>query len=107
MRILLDECLPKGLKRAFCPRYNVLTVPEVGWNGLKNGALLSRVAEKFDVFVTADKNIQYQQNLAAYPIIFVLMEAPSSDIAVLEPLVPRVIAAIQGAEAGKLVVVAA
>jgi len=64
MRILLDESLPRRLKTEFVG-HEVATVAERGWSGVKNGELLTLAAERFDVFVTADQNLQYQQNLAA------------------------------------------
>ena len=63
MRILLDESLPHEL-RDDLPGHAVKTVTEAGWTGVRNGELLRRAAESFDVFVTADQNLQYQQNLA-------------------------------------------
>jgi predicted nuclease of predicted toxin-antitoxin system len=70
MRILLDESLPIRLKKDF-KGHLVKTVPEAGWQGKKNGELLRSMEGKFDVFVTADQNIQYQLNLrnAMTPII--------------------------------------
>lgn len=62
-RVLLDECLPKRLKREFID-CAVSTVPEMGWAGKKNGELMKVAHAQFDVFVTADQNLQYQQNLA-------------------------------------------
>jgi predicted nuclease of predicted toxin-antitoxin system len=59
MRLLLDECLPKRLKRAFAG-FEVSTVPEMGWAGVKDGALLRLALEAgFDVFITVDAGIQY------------------------------------------------
>lgn len=62
MRILLDECLPRKLKKDLIG-HDVLTVPEMGWRGVKNGELLRRAKNSFDVFVTIDQGLQYQQNL--------------------------------------------
>ncbi len=67
MKLLLDECLPKRLKSGFS-RYSVFIVPEMGWAGVKNGELLSRVAREFDLFITADQNLSYQQNLVNHEI---------------------------------------
>ena len=71
MRILLDESLPSKLWLEF-PEHEVNTVQRRGWAGLKNGALLKVAAEEFDVLLTGDKNIQYQQNLATLPIPIVV-----------------------------------
>lgn len=100
MRVLLDECLPKGLKREFRPPHSALTVAGVGWSGITNGRLLSLAAGKFDVFVTSDTNIEYQQNLTDLPLIVVSLIAPSNDIVVLRPLIPAVIEALENARPG-------
>lgn len=59
MKILLDECLPRRIKREL-PGHEVLTVPEAGWTSLKNGRLLRLAEVSFDVFITVDRNMQYQ-----------------------------------------------
>ncbi|MDP9362093.1 MAG: hypothetical protein M3P29_11640 [Acidobacteriota bacterium] len=92
MRILLDECVPRGLKRSLREYQLVLTVPEAGFGGLKNGELLRRMVGYFDLFITTDKSIQYQQRLPAYAIAFVQLRAKSNDIADIEPLVPELLA---------------
>lgn len=66
MRVLLDECLPRKLKIDLVG-HDAKTVPEMGWASQKNSALLSLAAEQFDVFLTVDKNIAYQQNLKVSP----------------------------------------
>lgn len=105
MRILLDECVPKRLKRSFSS-HEVLTVPEVGWAGLKNGVLLARANEQFDVFITTDKNIEHQQNLGSYRLRFVLLLAASNDIVDLQPLIPKVLDELSSAAPGKLLKIA-
>ena len=62
MRILVDECLPRKLKNEFAD-HTVSTVQEMGWSGIKNGELLRLMMNKFDIFVTVDTNLQYQQKL--------------------------------------------
>ena len=62
MRVLLDECLPRRLGRVLTG-CDVRTVPEAGWAGKQNGELLQLASASFDVFVTMDRNLQYQQNL--------------------------------------------
>ena len=91
MRILLDESLPREL-RDDLPGHAVKTVTEVGWSGVRNGELLRRAAESFDVFVTADQNLQYQQNLAALPVAVVVLVARNNRIQSLQPLVPALLA---------------
>jgi len=105
LRILLDECVPRGLKKFLREHQLVLTVPEAGFAGLQNGDLLRRVDGKFDVFITTDKSIQYQQTLPNYLIAFVLLRAPSNDIAAIQLLVPKMLSRLSDAAAGKLLVI--
>ena len=87
MRILLDESLPSELK-AELSEHDVRTVQEAGWSGLSNGELLTLAAPRFDVFVTADQNLQYQQNLSALPVAVVVLVAKSNRLQDLRPLLP-------------------
>jgi predicted nuclease of predicted toxin-antitoxin system len=87
MRLLLDESVPSRLRRAL-PRHEVRTVGEMGWSGTKNGRLLTLAAVDFDVFVTVDKNLPYQQNLAILPIAVVVLDAISIELPALLPLMP-------------------
>ena len=62
MKVLLDECVPRKLKRELT-EHEVLTVTEYGWSGIKNGKLLTLAEAEFDVFLTIDQNLKYQQNV--------------------------------------------
>lgn len=93
MRILLDESLPRELK-AELPGHDVRTVQETGWSGLSNGELLPRAAGSFDVFVTADQNLQYQQNLSALPVAVVVLVARSNRMQDLRPLLSGLLASL-------------
>ena len=64
------------------------TVGEMGWSGVKNGKLLALAANDFDVFITVDKNLPYQQNLARLPIAVVVLDAGSIELPALLPLIP-------------------
>ena len=88
MRILLDECVPRGLKREL-PDYETSTVPEMGWAGKTNGELLALAEGEFDVLLTADQSVPLQQNLRLSRISVVTPRAKSSDIDELRPLIPR------------------
>jgi hypothetical protein len=68
LRILLDECLPKDLKGEL-PGHDATTVGDMGWRGIQNGHLLKLAEQEFDLFLTADRNIEHQQNLAKRRII--------------------------------------
>jgi len=79
-------------KRSLRGHELVLTVPEAGFAGLKNGALLRSAEGNFDVFITTDKSLRHQQKLSASSIAFYLLRAVSNDIADIEPLIPQLIA---------------
>ena len=87
MRLLLDECVPSRLRRSL-PSHLVSTVVLEGWSGVKNGKLLALAATKFDVFVTVDKNLPYQQNGATLPIAVVVLDTVSNELPYLLPLLP-------------------
>lgn len=99
MRVLLDECVPRGL-RTELPGHEVKTVAEAGWAGVKNGALLQLAATQFDVLLTVDRRLEYQQSFADLTIAVVVVEAPSNDIAVLRPLMSAVREALPNAKRG-------
>jgi predicted nuclease of predicted toxin-antitoxin system len=105
MRILLDECLPARLGRELVG-YESSTAPQMGWSGLKNGALLTRaVAAGFDVFLTVDKNLPKQQKLAAYAIAVVVLRCATNDIADLGKLVPELLGKLPTAKPGEALTV--
>ena len=81
MRVLLDECVTRYLKRDL-PGHEVFTVEEAGFKGLKNGRLLQAAAAgQYDALVTVDQNLRYQRNLEAVPVI--LLSAGRSTYPVL------------------------
>ena len=90
MRILLDEDLPRRLA-ALLVGHDVSTVQRSGWTGIKNGKLLGLAAAEFDVFLTMDRNLEFQQNLAALPIAVLVVEAVSNRMEHLVPLVPGIL----------------
>ena len=89
MKLLLDECTPKRLKLDFSG-HAVYTVEETGLKGLKNGALLQIASSKFDVLITVDQNIPFQQHLPNLPIAIVILLARSNRYSELKMLVPKV-----------------
>lgn len=91
MRILLDESLPQRLSGEF-RGHAVQTVAAKGWSGLKNGDILRVAAPEFDVFITADQNLQFQQNLSALPLAVIVLVAPNTKLETLRPLIPEVLA---------------
>jgi len=69
VKILLDECTPHVVKKSL-PTRDVSTVQEMGWAGIGNGELLNRAEGEFDVFITTDKKLRYQQNLSGRNLAF-------------------------------------
>jgi predicted nuclease of predicted toxin-antitoxin system len=90
MRLLLDESVPRRLRRSLAD-HTVRTVVEAGWSGVKNGRLLALAAAEFDAFITVDKNLAFQQNLAALPIAPVVLDSVSNELSALLPLVPALL----------------
>jgi hypothetical protein len=88
MRVLLDECLPRKLKSEL-PGHDVLTVPEVGWAGKKNGELLDLASGRFDVFVTIDANVAGERSSAKLSFAVVVLGARNNRLETLRPLMPR------------------
>ena len=80
MRILLDENLDWRLSRDL-PGHTVDAVPRIGWAGLKNGALLARAEQQYDVLITMDAGIRHQQNISNFNIAVVTLQAPSNRLA--------------------------
>lgn len=106
MRVLLDECLPRRLKREL-GGHDVWTAPEMGWTSKRNGELLALAAASFDVFLTADRNLSHQQDLSAFDIAVIVLMARSNSIDDLRPLAPRVLEVIATARRGVVTVVGA
>lgn len=101
MKVLLDECLPKPLKREIEAKV-VVTVPEAGWASKKNGELLRLAAGEFDVMLTNDRNIEHQQNLRDLDLAVIVLVAHTNDVNDLRPLMPQVNEAIAGAKRGEI-----
>jgi hypothetical protein len=90
MRILLDEDLPRRLGTLLLG-HECLTVQKAGWSGIKNGKLLALAGTQFDVFLTMDGGLEFQQNLATLPVAVLIAEAISNRMEHLEPLVPEIL----------------
>ena len=106
MKVLLDECLPRRLAAALAG-HEVKTVPQAGWASIKNGELLRLAESQFDVLVTVDRNMSFQQNLVELRIAVVVLCTQSNRFQDLLPLVPRVLAALMIIQRGELVKVSA
>jgi hypothetical protein len=77
MRILIDECLDWRLCRALT-EHDCASVQQMRWGGLTNGMLLQKAQTKFDVFITGDANLTFQQNLTRFNIAVIVLEAGST-----------------------------
>lgn len=102
MRILLDESIPQRLRNDL-HSHSVSTVMECGWAGMRNGELLALAARSFDVFVTSDRNLEFQQNLLTLPIAVMVLVAPDNRLPTLQSLVPVLLAELDDIEPCRLV----
>jgi hypothetical protein len=102
MRVLLDECVPRRLRREL-PGHEVFTVTGYGWSGIKNGKLLALADAEFDVFLTIDQNLKYQQNLSTFRIAVILLVARNNRLQTLLPLMPEVREALDKISAGEFI----
>jgi hypothetical protein len=90
VRLLLDECIDRRLAKDLAG-YDVKTVPQMGWAGIKNGELLTLAEKDFDVFITVDRNLSFQQNLPKFNIAVLVLHALSNRLADLRPLAPKIL----------------
>jgi hypothetical protein len=99
VRILLDECIDWRLSRDIVG-HDVKTAHQMGWAAIQNGALLVLAEQHFDVFVTVDRNLSFQQNLASFSIAVIVLRARSNRLAELRRLVPSLLAALESVKPG-------
>ena len=99
MRILLDECIDWRLSRDLTG-HDVKTARQMGWATIKNCDLLSLAEGRFDAFVTVDRNLSFQQNLASFKIPVVVLCARTNHLTHLRSLVPELLAVLQSAKPG-------
>jgi predicted nuclease of predicted toxin-antitoxin system len=102
VRILLDESLPRPLGRLL-PGHEVRTVAQMGWTGSRNGPLLELAARDFDLLLTADQNLEHQQNVRALPIAVAVLVAESNRMESLRPLVPELLRVLPTLRRGDLI----
>ncbi|HLA96383.1 MAG TPA: hypothetical protein VK612_11735, partial [Pyrinomonadaceae bacterium] len=84
---IIDECVPGIVKRGL-PERKIVSVQDMGWAGVKNGKLLKLIAAEFDVFITSDKNLRYQQNLGEIDVAIILLR--SNQVPVVKELLPEI-----------------
>jgi hypothetical protein len=97
VRVLLDECIDWRLSRDIVG-HDVKTTRQMGWAAIKNGELLALAAESFDVFVTVDRNLSFQQQLVTFSVTVIVLRAGTNRLADLRPLIPELLAAIESAQ---------
>jgi len=103
MRILLDECLPKGLA-ARLPGHEVATVPQAGWASVKNGRLVWHIADsrKYDIFLTVDKNLHVQSRTRTLPFAIVVLRAKSNRLEHILPFGQEILRRISSFKPGRV-----
>ena len=106
MRILLDENLDWWLRRDL-PGHEVESVPLLGWAGIKNGALLERAQDQFEVLITMDGNLPREHDLSRYHLAVIALSAPTNRLADTRPLMVQVLELLPSLQHGKLAVVPA
>ena len=102
MRLLLDEQMPRRMKSLLIG-HEVLTVRDKRWNGKGNGELLALARDEFDAFITLDQKLEYQQNITEKDIPIIVLIAGRSSIGYLEPLVPKVLEALNNPKRGEVI----
>lgn len=103
MRVLLDENIDRFLKALFAAEFDVVTVREQGWQGMKNGSLLPAAEEEFDAFVTMDKNLEFQQNLSNLDLAVIVIRVKGNAYPVVAPLIPKVNEVLRSVQPGQVV----
>ena len=102
MRVILDECLPRGLKPLMIG-HSVRTVRNERWNGIKNGKLLRLIETKFDAFITVDRGLEHQQKTTSVKIGIVVLEAIDNSLPTLELLVPEILSVLDRIKPGQVI----
>ena len=103
MRVLLDENVPHRLRHRLKPPHEVSTVQDKGWTSIQNGALLEEANDHFDVLVTFDSNLEYQQDLTGKSISVLVIRTRSNTYKSLTPLLPSILEALEALEPGQVV----
>lgn len=93
MKILLDECIDRRLAKEL-KGHSVKTVPQMGWATIKNGRLLTLAEKNFDVFLTVDRNLSFQQHVPKFNLALLVIRSPSNRLQDLLPHVPRILSAL-------------
>jgi hypothetical protein len=103
VRVLIDECAPKALKKHLADQgHECFTVQEAGWSGKQNGELLSLAEGVFDLLVIVDTNLRYQQNLASRRIAIVVLHSASNRLEDLRQHFPSCVSALEKIKPGEM-----
>ena len=105
MKLLLDECTPRRIRREFVG-HDVHTVEDAGFKGLENGDLLKAASGVYEVLITVDRNIPYQQRITNLPIAILILVAKRNKYEHLKPLIPRALQALETIRPGQMVEIA-
>ena len=100
MKVLFDACVPKPLRK-FLPGHEIRTAQEIGWDELQNGDLIRAAEGTYDVLITADQNLRYQQNLRERKIALIVL--PTNYMPTVLKLAPKVAHTLAGICAGDFV----
>jgi len=102
VKILFDENIPRPLKQFF-DEHEVSTVQDAGWTGIENGELLEKANSNYEIFILADKNLRYQQNLKNQKIT--IIEVPTNRWPILKQIAPKIVAALDSAKPGSYITI--
>ena len=101
MRVFIDECIDWRLSRDIAG-HDVKTAHQMGWSGIKNGVLLALVSGKFDVFVTVDRNLAFQNVVTNLPFAVIVLHAHTNRLDDLRPLMPELMRVMEQSKPGEL-----
>ena len=104
MRILLDECVDSRLARMLTG-HEVKTVPQCGWSGIQNGKLLKLAETEFEVFLTFDQNMAYQQPIAKFQLVYLAVKAHIENKEDLQGVAVKILSALPDADKGRVTIV--
>lgn len=101
MRILLDECLDRRIAKELI-EHEVVTVPKRGWAGVKNDKLLKLAEQEFDVFITVDRNLTFQQNVPKVNLSVIVLDSHGTRAQDLQPLIPELLKTLKSLKKGDI-----
>ncbi|OQX75175.1 MAG: hypothetical protein B6D61_10945 [Bacteroidetes bacterium 4484_249] len=104
MKILLDECLDRRIATELIG-HKVITVPKRGWAGIKNGNLLKLAEKEFDVFITVDRNLTFQQNYKKINLLIIILADHGTRAKDLQPIIPEILASLKFAKKGNTILI--